>query len=188
MHNLFKIKNKSIIFIHIPKTAGTSIVHSLGGNNINHLLLSDYPNHILSNSFVFSCVRNPFDRFVSQWLYHTNFEDNFFYKKYKKKFDIFYYYDLVKTIKHKYISWNTMTNFLKNKNKSVDFILHFEKLNNDWKNLCKLLDFNFELSIIKNNINRNHYSYYYNNYLISKIEEMYEEDLINFNYKFERKL
>jgi len=186
MNNLFNINNKRILFIHIPKTAGTSILSCLNDGKdfkIKHSLLKTYPSAILDSFIVFSVIRNPFDRFVSQWLYHTNYDDNFFSKKYGKNFDIFSYFNLVKQIKHETVTWKTMSEYLLNGNKKIDFLLRYENLNQDWTNFCKEINYECELNVCKKT-NRQHYSKYYTPFLISKIEEMYGEDLVNFNYKF----
>lgn len=188
--NTFNISGSKVLFIHIPKTAGTSVLSCLNKSDdpkIKHLLLKNYHDKILENCFVFSVVRNPFDRFVSQWLYHTNFDDNFFYKKYKTKIDIFSYFDIASQLKNKSVTWKSMSEFIFHKNKKIDFILSFENLCHDWKIFCKRLNYNCELINIKKNT-RKHYSEYYNNKLISKVEEMYIDDLTNFNYKFEKEV
>jgi hypothetical protein len=188
--NTFNISGSKVLFIHIPKTAGTSILSCLnksGDPKIKHLLLKNYHDKILENCFVFSVIRNPFDRFVSQWLYHTNFDDNFFYKKYKRKMDIVSYFDIASQLKDKAVTWKSMSEFIFNKNKKIDLILRFETLRNDWDNFCKKLNYNCELINYKKNT-RKHYSEYYNPRLISKVEEMYIDDLTNFNYKFEKEV
>jgi chondroitin 4-sulfotransferase 11 len=178
--------HKKLLFIHIPKTAGTSIVFSLfKKSKVEHNLLSKYSEDFLRDVFVFCVIRNPFDRFISQWLYHTNYKDNFFYKKYNKKFDVFSYLDIVKNNSHR-VTWKSMSRFIFHKTKKVDFFLRFENLSNDWKKLCNILGLDIKLEFLKKNTNKNHYSFYYNDYLISEIEKIYKEDIINFNYKFEK--
>ena len=60
-------------FIHIPKTAGTSItmkltkygVKTLGNHLTAEQILKIYPNIKL-----FTCIRNPFDRFISAYNFY----------------------------------------------------------------------------------------------------------------------
>lgn len=74
-------KHKSI-FIHIPKTGGTSITCGLGieqtkenlhGTELSHLTANQIKERIdqgiWHQFFKFAVVRNPFDRLVSEWAY-----------------------------------------------------------------------------------------------------------------------
>jgi hypothetical protein len=82
---LFRINNKIIFFVHVPKTGGSSIEsffsrfgrlallttddHSWPKNNAQHMTASVY-SRILPRSFYdygFTIVRNPFDRIVSEY-------------------------------------------------------------------------------------------------------------------------
>lgn len=63
-------------FIHIPKTAGTSISNAIG-QQVNH---GTY-RQIMSagkhdSSFIFTCVRNPYDRAISSYQFAKNQADN----------------------------------------------------------------------------------------------------------------
>ena len=63
------------IYIHIPKTAGTSILNKLNnGKNVprNHAFWKEYYKrspHYYRKYFKFSFVRNPWDRAVSTYFY-----------------------------------------------------------------------------------------------------------------------
>lgn len=63
-------------YIHIPKTAGTSISSAIG-QKLNHKtyrqLMAD---DALSDCYVFTCVRNPYDRAVSSFYYTRAFIDD----------------------------------------------------------------------------------------------------------------
>jgi hypothetical protein len=65
-----------VTFVHIPKTAGTSILHWLETNcgNSEQIKWEEHPKHstILEqcgNNFSFAVVRNPWDRMVSWYFY-----------------------------------------------------------------------------------------------------------------------
>jgi len=74
------IENKNYLFIHVPRTAGSSlgyVLHTaLNGNRIYdiHSSFSELENTCpkrVKNKFKFGFVRNPFEREFSQWLYHA---------------------------------------------------------------------------------------------------------------------
>mgnify|MGYP001138586472 CR=1 FL=1 len=74
------IENKNYLFIHVPRTAGSSlgyVLHTaLNGDRIYdiHSSFSELENTCpkrVKNKFKFGFVRNPFEREFSQWLYHA---------------------------------------------------------------------------------------------------------------------
>lgn len=68
------IKNK-IIFTHIPKCAGSSLLNSLLGYQIGHKTLASYKKYyptFFSSAYKFTFVRNPFSRFQSALNYAFN--------------------------------------------------------------------------------------------------------------------
>lgn len=78
------LKDKKIIFIHIPRCAGTSIKEALktiSNKAIDkpwHLKLSEHPEKYqinLDNYFVFAFVRNPYDRILSVYNYKKYVRD-----------------------------------------------------------------------------------------------------------------
>jgi hypothetical protein len=67
------------IFIHIPKTAGTSIHGALGNPERKHAPLSRYAAYDPERTaayFKFAFVRNPWDRFLSAYSYLRGYEGN----------------------------------------------------------------------------------------------------------------
>jgi hypothetical protein len=67
-----------ILFIHIPRTGGTSVEnhfnyqskHGWNPKNSQHLTLEEYSNHYnLDDYFKFTVVRNPWDRLVSWYIW-----------------------------------------------------------------------------------------------------------------------
>jgi hypothetical protein len=66
--------DNNYIFVHIPKTAGRSILTALGLKlNNQHKTLADYTKElgepVVRSRFKFTTVRNPWDRAVSWWLF-----------------------------------------------------------------------------------------------------------------------
>lgn len=70
MVNLY---SERILFIHIPKNAGTSICHSFNIENPTHItskeIIKCYGSNHFNKHFTFAIIRNPLDRFLSLYNY-----------------------------------------------------------------------------------------------------------------------
>ena len=136
--------------------------------------------------FKFAFVRNTWDWHVSQFHFH----------KQNKRFG--YFHD---TFKHmsfeEYIEWAVLENniiealsaqkrFLSdnNGNLMVDFVGKFENLSCDFKNVCKKL--NIDTQLTKKNPSKRKKSYrdYYSDYTRNIIANTFQEDIDFFNFKF----
>jgi len=62
------LEDQSLVFIHIPKNAGTSIIEQLGMSPHGHYSISNHPN-FKEADHSFCIVRNPLDRLVSCYEY-----------------------------------------------------------------------------------------------------------------------
>lgn len=200
-------KKKNLLFIHIPKTGGSFIEKQIkkichqtlySSERKNNLLDYPYNNASLQHQFfrtlykfrnrlninfnkikVFTVVRNPYDRLVS---------DLFWFKKIEKNFtpDQVYY-----VIKYNYLNEKNLDNhtepqykFITDQNlKLIPGIKIFkcETLNESNKELNHFLGFNIDIR--KENVNKN-YSKYLNNKSISLINNIYKKDFEFFNYDF----
>lgn len=161
---------KKNIFIHIDKTAGTSIVDSLnlskltlcknGKNHKNydyerkHFSYRQYCDYYkvnnLNDYFCFTCVRNPYTWVISRYnfLIKQNYDEKF-WKNHPDNSVKFAYISndinnyINKLDKHNSLPFpKSQTEYLiDNDNQiNIDFILRFENLEQDYKTLLKKLD------------------------------------------------
>jgi hypothetical protein len=154
---------KGFIFIHIPKTAGTTIYNSLGMEKSYHKSLEYYKNNIDSDVFMrlkkFAFVRDPLSRFVSLYNY-ARLEVSYFHNNInpeQSRYGIHKDYELLKNASlaecAKYLvegklmhnapetMWLPQTRWLEtNKGlEDVDEIGRFETLQQDFSRICQHL-------------------------------------------------
>jgi len=188
-------ENNNFIFIHITKTAGTSVHHFFNKQNTkekNHNLkyyIKKNGQEKFNNFFIWSIVRNPFDRVLSLYFHKKRQGKKFIYSN-KYNFT-----DWIKIIfgENKGLNWSfdTCSNWLKNNKEKieVDFICKFETLDKDWKLLCKKLGIKYKKLPEKNKSKKRKNKCYKKFYkgdekAIKLIEDFYQEDIENFNYQF----
>lgn len=165
------------LFIHISKTAGSSI------SKAPFIILQGTPkmspkiavNDIETVKFSFSITRNPYTRFTSASLNHgyatpETFEEwvtTTFVKEYKERFEK---WDM---------DWQTLLpqyNYLvHNREMDVDFVGSMENLKEDWKEICSRVGETFELPYVNRNTYPNH-STYHTEKTLKIIREAYKED------------
>ena len=192
------------IFIHIPKTAGTSIEFALGmhgkekyigikkrgkrklihgcmfGQGRQHRTIQQVEDHRpeIMNFFKFSFVRNPWDRFVSAVFFRgpgTKVSEHIGKNEFKALSKRKFYDPRHRQPQYKYI--------YKNGELAVDFLGRFENLNDDFSKVCEKLGLNKTLEH-RMIINKKHYTEYYDNEMIDFVAKEYQKDIELFNYKF----
>ena len=188
--------DKKFIFVHINKTAGTSMEKALvdygvkklqekgdlkfelNYNQSQHFNCDEYKKYLGSeydDYFKFTVVRNPFDRVVSYYYGGAiqkglNFKDwvvdRYLNENYK---------DYIRMYSD-YTHW-----FDKDE---INCVLKFENLDQDFIKLKETLDLNCELGKANVNKSRTHYRDYYDNKTKDIIENHFEKELNTFQYKF----
>jgi len=191
------------VFVQIPKNASTSI-HSVLSNptdcdNHEHELyietLSKNDPELIESYFSFACVRNPYDRFVSNFEYYRDpdhdyrwsveFEDvvKMFYERGR-----FFY-----TTENRH--WWPQARFIAiKKNILVDKIIRFETLDEEWSEIVDEIKNNIPegfstpaRSMCKSNITRHregrHWEEYYTPETKKMVYELYKRDFEMFNYE-----
>lgn len=191
------------LFIHLPKCAGTSMEHFAWNRGSGHKTISDYSREInLDEYFKWCFVRNPWDRILSAYedcheLHETITSFEMFINTiyiHKNSFNVpeirfsslpslglpvgrIHFFPLAKQIKHK-------------GEVKIDFIGKYENMEEDWKNVLNIMNIPYEplphLNSRKKKKNKKN-SYYKDVYtpeLITKVEELYKEDIDLFNYSY----
>nr|WP_320136967.1 sulfotransferase family 2 domain-containing protein [uncultured Amphritea sp.] len=193
--------NSNIVFVHIPKNAGTSIYHSLGMTlpRDSHIPASAYvDSHPSWDSVDSFCIsRNPWDRLVSAFHYlrfDTDFsQDKWFSDKYLSRFDDFdaFISELKcnKTFRYFILTWRhfmPQSYFVCDRNNEllVKDVLRLEFLEEELSSYCHSKGVDFVLKKA-NQSNRSSYIKYYKKLEdVDIVREMYSVDIELFGYQF----
>ena len=174
------IDEHKVIFIHIPKSAGTSIETYF--NNSSFRIQPNKHDNIYqikkrfinsyNNCRKFAIIRNPYDKMVS-WYFYL-----------KKKLGDYNVIEFNEWIKDPTKFWHIddPISFLDSQCSWIDDtveVIKFENLNEE---LNKFFGFKIDLPVT-NKSNHNHYLDYYNKESLSIVYKKYKEDFEKFNYK-----
>lgn len=192
--------HRKLIFIHIPKNAGTAITNSIhcefsdqGHHGVGHYQ-NYYPQQWI-DYLKFAVVRNPWDRVVSNYEY-ARMEQSYWHSSNKPHATHFDYHTLKnisfedcvnllyrdrQSLKHQ--GWGSQLFWIKDKlgNISVDKIFRYEKLDDDEEFISIVPDLK---KINLSPKSSESYKDYYTDELVNKIAEIYSEDIKKFNYDY----
>lgn len=179
-------KNPKTTFIHIPKTAGTSISRWLltqgkgqwkfqnthGGKHAPISLIRKlYPGDL---GFTFVSIRNPWDRLVSGYYY---------YRKRRKLQDLTFEQFVLRR------DWHSLNKAQSEyfESKDVQTIIRLENIHEDFKPIQDLFNRSHKPLPRENRSTRdNDYrQYYINNEMIETVARRHAADIQRFGYKFE---
>lgn len=195
-HNFFNIKNQYFLFIHIPKTGGTSILQKIYSFlkipefQIQHKLASEY-SYSTWHSYSFCVIRNPFDRLISHWKYHTTATDSILFQilgvQNYRELTFSQYFEIIEKFNSTVPNWKNMVEYISHPSfeKKIDTIIKFESIEEDWKKLPISKIIGETLPHIKKSEHL-HYSKYYTPELIERVSNFYRKDLDEFKYCFEK--
>ena len=193
------------IFIHIQKTAGTSITNSLSNlpetENLHHShsMINLLNSNEYEDYFKFCFVRNPFDRLLSwynmilkkgshnDWSKYILENSNNF-SEFLELTDIIIErnpLELQSSVDYpKSISYNQL-DYITDRlgNIRCDFIGRFENLENDFYSITNYIGVDIKIKHL-NKFEHKPYSEYYNDLDVKLVENLYKRDLEYFNYKF----
>jgi len=188
-------KNKCI-FVHITKTAGTSVAKSLFNYLPYHYTAIDYRviygRRTFNKYFKFAFVRNPWDRLYSAYRYLKsggwNAEDKKWYESNIAEYDDFNDFvtkwlttDNIK----KHLHFMPQHHFICDTNDKIllDYLAYFETINDDFEKLAKQL--NIDASISHHNANpASSYLNAYNDTTRNIVANVYNKDISLFGYDF----
>lgn len=192
-----------LIFIHIPKTGGTSIERVLGenvrpdkgdsyslGNTYSehkHWKTADYETNfpeLFDCYFKFMFIRNPWDRLVSRYEWqkfvtpksHINFT-----KVTQRTFKEFIKLR-ASAIFEKWCYVDLMHD--KNGKRVVYFVGRFEHLQDDFDILCDKIGHSRKQLNNTNHLKRKNYTEYYDNETLEIVTQVFQRDIDYFGYKF----
>lgn len=194
--------SKKLIFVHVPKNAGTSIMRKMDEIFFD-ATIDEYKNYHKKywNEYLkFSVVRHPIERFISAYKFFRMEKNTWFsadpkdygFKKKHSQYDVCNSMDINSYIKLLYDNpklinrWTVPQHMIicdKNDNLMVDYLCRFENLYDDLFKIGIVLDevTNFSTIEDKNLIKLSKKS-------ISLLYEMYETDFKLFDYEYNKKL
>jgi chondroitin 4-sulfotransferase 11 len=204
---------KKFVYIHIPKTAGMSLRAFFRPYKDDVRLSMGHPYYYeylkifeIQDYYNFACVRNPFDRLVSAFLYikksrktkgevclknhfdisNINF-NHFVTKKLQKAID----YDGCRSSRNNNVGddlprhFHPQSTFLIGCN--LNGIIRFESLKEDLKKICKDLNIRKKIyRLRKTNVNkkRKDFREYYDKNTRKIVRNLYRHDFEMFDYDF----
>ena len=185
-------KNGPFIFIHINKTAGTSIGQAIGLPVKHHLMATEVMEQIgmdaWNQAFKFTVVRNPWDKVVSHYEYRRKKNkteiasrdvpfSEWVFKTYGPNKDTFYY--------NNPRSFQPQVEWLKDTDGvvSMDYIIRFESINEGFEQVCDAIGLDVELPHL-NASKRVDYRSYYNAETRAIVAQWFREDIQAFGYEF----
>lgn len=202
------VESKNLIFVHVPKTGGTSIAkwlvtncNGVKGRRV-HSPLNSLKTEFNQDAFSFAVVRNPWDRMLSYYFYikastKNRLEDSLagrLKKSHKLKkspehltktleflnkgFDYFIKNDQLWQMTNMSIAHQTDIA------KDVDLILKFENLKEDFIQIQHKLDCFADLPHT-NNTKHNHYSTYYTQETIDMVAKKFKDEITKYGYDFQ---
>ncbi len=198
------------IFVHIPKTGGTSIENLIWTNprttsdlcmgfigkyhnkyqtgGLQHLFAThireEVGNDIFSSYYKFTILRNPWDKAISQFSYMDKREDLRDFIGMKKGDCFKKYLSLIRNKKH--VQWESQVNFLRDLNGDwlVDYMGKFETFSESVFHILSTIGIRVTAIPHENKGDRGSYQNYYDTESMEMIASMYSDDISTFGYSF----
>jgi chondroitin 4-sulfotransferase 11 len=175
-----------IIFIHIPRTGGSSIETAFVGtdwfykdNKTKHMMASEtkklYKDYWDEYNKI-SIVRNPYDRAISLFTCKFN---NIYCPRYKSDLSHFLQNFRPEHDEQKCIQCCDILD------EPIDYIFKTSTLESDFNDFCEKLNIkDVTLPVVNKTTNRTHYRDYYNEVTKQMVSEMWRGDIEKYNFSF----
>jgi hypothetical protein len=194
-------KAKGAVFVHIPKTAGISLVDALYGEGVTHRGHRSVQHYqklyasTWSSLFSFTFVRNPWDRLYSAYCFlaqgglndHDKKAFDLHLSKYANFEQVVLEWLNEENIMHVLHFWPQHV-FLVDSNGQigVDFVGRFENIKEDFAFIAHKLGVEEELPHHNQSVQKLDYRSVYTDEMVQKVAQVYATDVHLFNYSFER--
>jgi hypothetical protein len=179
---IIKLHDRKVLFVHINRTAGTTVENLFGTPSWDHRTLKEYLRDYddLSGIYKFSIVRNPWDKEISDYFHHKRMKNsNFSIHEYFAQSEFtpgdpdFKYHS-------NQMEWLTdATGTMK-----MDNIIRFESFESDLLYVLNILGVKFTNIPKLNSTMHDNYRSYYTDELRKFVYDLYEKDINYFNYEF----
>ncbi len=197
----FYMKGRTdVIFIHITKTAGTSVARTLNFNKPkqNNIKKHHTTKEIVAlvgennyhRAYKFCFVRNPWARLLSYFWFKKNKTehfDNYLYKPYTDFNEWLFSYEFERALNLDYHLARNQVDWITSPNGQIEvnFIGRFENLEEDFRKVCgKIKVGNLELKQLNTASSVLDYRKTYSTEAVKKVEQIYNRDIDYFGYKF----
>ncbi len=182
-------KEHNILFVHIPKNAGSTIRDELGITKSGHYPLSVLQSFMdkdtFDNAIKIAVFRNPWERMVSWYRYRQNKKQDpngIPFGLWLRHAGIQYNMQEFDSLPQ--IKWGCKLDTI-HLSQSLDYIINFEHLNEQWEELCDIENINVKKLPKTNSTGIYDYTKYYNILEdVVLVRNMFRSDVDMLNYDF----
>ena len=184
---------RPLIFVHIPKTGGSSITKYFRCEREHHPASYYKENYSVKfkEYLVFACVRNPWARMVSAYFYQkakgSTQESKEWFNYRNQSFDSYIRNEYDKHLKNE-SNIKPASYWISEDNKIiVDYICNLHTLNQDFEFIKKVVNRKDDLVHINKSEHGDYKIYYSDSETLELVEKIFKDDIEYFKFKFEDK-